>query len=135
MRTAIHKFLQNNNLYPSAQKRFSPPSNRLDCALMANVHLPHHPNLTIRSLHDYVHLRKDVVGMFTLNLKDAALGRNPDSPQKKQQRIQPPQTTLLTTNEAQSTATRHHRYSPLGTNNTFIHPEKSKYNGPSPHLT
>lgn len=29
----------------------------------------------------------------------------------------------------------HHRYSPLGTNNTFIHPEQSKYNGPSPHLT
>ncbi|TTD62563.1 Ribosomal protein 63, mitochondrial [Bagarius yarrelli] len=52
------------------------------CASMANVHLAHHPNPSIHSLHDNVYLRKDTVHTFAKNLKDAALGRNPDTHQK-----------------------------------------------------
>ncbi|KAK1875656.1 Replication protein A 70 kDa DNA-binding subunit A [Dissostichus eleginoides] len=43
---------------------------------MPNVHLAHHPTLSIHSLHDHVHLRKDIVKVFAKTLKDVALGRS-----------------------------------------------------------
>ncbi|KAK3568427.1 hypothetical protein QTP86_006934 [Hemibagrus guttatus] len=82
----ISTLLPRRDFHPATIQRVDAEITR-GCASMANVHLAHHPNLNIHSLHDHVHLHKDVVGMFAKNLKDAALGRNPDSPQKNN--IQP----------------------------------------------
>ena len=43
---------------------------------MPNVHLAHHPTLGLHSLHDHVHLHKDVISIFARTLKDVALGRS-----------------------------------------------------------
>ncbi|KAL6484036.1 hypothetical protein MHYP_G00089090 [Metynnis hypsauchen] len=104
---------------------------------MANVHLAHHPNLSIHSLHDHVHLHKDVVNTFAKNLKDVALGRSPKQPPKEQQTTQPTyrQTTVPTTTKGDQHTPSHSSLPPPHLSHSSIttpHPEQ--HTGP-PHCT
>ena len=75
----ISTILPRRDIHPATIQKINAEISR-GCALMANVHLAHHPNLSIHSLHDHVHLHKDFVNTFAKNLKDVALGRSPNSP-------------------------------------------------------
>ncbi|RXM29900.1 hypothetical protein EOD39_18584 [Acipenser ruthenus] len=55
------------------------PQHMID-AINTDVHLAHHPAVGPWHLYDKVHLNKKGVGGFSRTLKDAALGRGPNSP-------------------------------------------------------
>ncbi|KAL7882100.1 hypothetical protein AOLI_G00089490 [Acnodon oligacanthus] len=71
--------LSRTDIHPATIQKINEEISR-GCELMANVHLAHHPNLSIHSLHDHIHLHKDVVNTFAKNLKDVALDCSPNSP-------------------------------------------------------
>ncbi|KAL6455216.1 hypothetical protein MHYP_G00363500 [Metynnis hypsauchen] len=108
----ISSILPRRDFHPATIQKINAEISR-GCALMANVHLAHYPNLSIHSLHDHVHLHKDVVNTFAKNLKDVALGRSPNSPPRSNRppslhtaRLQyPPPPREVSTHRA----TRHYR--------------------------
>ncbi|KAL7857245.1 hypothetical protein SRHO_G00161440 [Serrasalmus rhombeus] len=103
----ISTILPRRDIHPATIQKINAEISR-GCALVANVHLPHHPNLSIHSLHDHVHLHKDVVNTFAKNLKDVALGRSPNSPPRSNRTpslhtatlLYPPPPRAISTHEA-----------------------------------
>ncbi|KAJ8339686.1 hypothetical protein SKAU_G00343190 [Synaphobranchus kaupii] len=69
-----------------------------DCALRPNVHLAHHPALSVDDLYDQVHLLKEAVPVLAKTLKDVALNRNSTTSHRSngQGRTQTPRRTPKT---------------------------------------
>ena len=85
-RITISTILPRRDVHPATIHRVNADIYR-GCSPLPNVHLAHHPALNISSLHDHVHLRRDMVGVFARALKDAALGRRQDGATPSKRRL------------------------------------------------
>lgn len=70
----ISTLLPRRDIHPDTIQRVNADISK-GCARLSNVHLAHHPSITIRDLYDHVHIRKDKVNVFAKTLKDTAWGR------------------------------------------------------------
>ncbi len=70
----ISTLLPRRDIHPDTIQRVNADISK-GCARLSNVHLAHHPSITIRDLYDHVHIRKDKVNVFAKTLKDTAWSR------------------------------------------------------------
>ncbi|XP_062850419.1 uncharacterized protein LOC134312420 [Trichomycterus rosablanca] len=85
----ISTLLPRKDFHPDTIQKVNSYTSR-GCALIPNVHLAHHTNITPHHLYDHVHLNKNSVKEFARTLKDAALGRHTPTHTADQQRGQLP---------------------------------------------
>ncbi|XP_026095531.1 uncharacterized protein LOC113067372 [Carassius auratus] len=116
----ISTLLPRRDIHPDTIQRVNADISK-GCARLPNVHLAHHPSITIRDLYDHVHIKKDKVNVFAKTLKDTAWGR--------QNTFTPLKTTQLRTYRTQNQTPSinlqtHHRERP---------PLAAQYQGPPQH--
>ncbi len=70
----ISTLLPRRDIHPDTIQRANADISK-GCARLPNVHLAHHPSITIRDLYDHVHIRKDKVNVFCKNTERYSMGR------------------------------------------------------------
>ncbi|KAJ8369386.1 hypothetical protein SKAU_G00094140 [Synaphobranchus kaupii] len=110
----ISTLLPRKDFHPHTIQKVNASISR-DCALRPNVHLAHHPALSVDDLYDQVHLYKEAVPVLAKTLKDVALNRNSTTSHRSngQGRTQTPRRTPRPSNNTPSRADQprpeHHR--------------------------